>query len=792
MSAAALSDGLEWNVRVSAVESPAVVAKFRHTFDGYWNDNEFEPYDPKQDQERLTSALNRERREDSEPLAPIEVRPYPFQEEILDRLVAERLVHDRRRNLVVAATGTGKTVIAALDFRRERDITGRSPSLLFVAHRKEILRRSRSTFRQALRDPSFGELFVDGYRPAEGQHVFASVQSLSHVDLSSIRPDAYDVVIVDEFHHAEAPTYRRLLEHLRPSILLGLTATPERTDGTDVRAWFDGRIAAELRLWDAIDRGLLSPFQYFGIHDGVDVSSAWKRGQYQNAELEGIYTGHHVRAKLIYNELLEHVADARRMRALGFCVGVDHARFMAREFDRRGIPSLALTGKTPRSERDDAIRKLISREINIIFSVDLFNEGVDIPEVDTVLFLRPTESATLFLQQLGRGLRLCEGKECLTVLDFIGRQHQRFRFDLRFRAATGTTRRQVTRAIEQGFPVLPAGCSMQLDRASRELVLENVRQSIGSNKRSLLRELRSMGRDVGLAEFLHEAGLELADIYRGGRTWTDLRRGAGLPTLEDGPQEARLGKGLGRFVHSDDPEYLEFLSKFFSAEAPSPPGDQTEFRRLLMITAVLFGAEACGHPFEALGIVWDHEAIQHELLALIEVRRSAIAHEPRAFQRSGEIPLKVHCQYRRDEILAAFGQVRKGRLYQPREGVWFDEESRCNLLFVTFKKAEKDYSPSTMYLDHAVSRTEFHWQSQSTTTATKKKGLRHLEHRELGITPLLFVREHKKDDRGIAAPYTFLGPAELVQAEGTRPMNITWRLEAAMPVEVYRAARMVA
>ncbi len=232
------------------------------------------PYDPDRDAEQLDQALRvagglQDRVTATLALSGLQVRAYPHQEDILQRLQAEREVHDRHRNLVVAATGTGKTVIAALDYAR---MPGR-PSLLFVAHRKEILEQSRRTYREVLADGAFGELYVGGERPERWEHVFASVQSLTAYGVSSLPADRFAVVVVDEFHHAEAATYRQLLAHLQPRELLGLTATPERADGLDVRALFGGRAAAELRLWEALENDLLCPFHYFGVSDATDLSA---------------------------------------------------------------------------------------------------------------------------------------------------------------------------------------------------------------------------------------------------------------------------------------------------------------------------------------------------------------------------------------------------------------------------------------------------------------------------------------------------------------------------------------
>lgn len=297
LSRSALVDGLEWNVRLSSVATPDLVRKFAGTFDSYWADPAFVDYDPDRpvDRERLRAALGRDRSATTT-VSGLDVRPYPHQEAILEALEAERTVHDRHRNLVVAATGTGKTVVAALDYARLRASLPRR-RLLFVAHRREILEQSRRMYREVMADGAFGESYVGGERPERWEHVFASVQSLASYGVDRLPADHFDVVVVDEFHHAQAPTYRRLLDHLTPRELLGLTATPERGDGVDVREHFAGRTAYELRLWDALSADLLVPFHYFGVADDVDLQGVeWKRGSYDVAALDAVYTGNDARA----------------------------------------------------------------------------------------------------------------------------------------------------------------------------------------------------------------------------------------------------------------------------------------------------------------------------------------------------------------------------------------------------------------------------------------------------------------------------------------------------------------
>ena len=399
--------------------------------------------------------------------------------------------------------------------------------------------------------------------------MFASVQSLTSYGVDKIEPDAYDVVVIDEFHHAEARTYRRLLDRLRPRELLALTATPERTDGLDVREFFGGRAAVELRLWDALGADLLCPFHYFAAADGTDLRAiAWRRGRYDDAELGNLYTGNRSRAAIVLGQLRDKVVDPLSMRALGFCVSVDHAEYMAQVFRDAGIPALSVNGSTPPADRAAALNALREREVNALFAADLFNEGLDLPDVDTVLLLRPTESATLFQQQLGRGLRRTRDKPVLTVLDFVGQHRREFRFDHRLAALTGLTRRGLQQAVERNFPFLPSGCQIVLDRQTQQVVLDNLRSQVGGRWQQLAAELRRYG-DVDLATFLTESGLELADVVRSDRSWTALRRAAGLPTRSGGDAEDALLRRNRAFVHVDDPKRGALYRRMLSDDPPA-------------------------------------------------------------------------------------------------------------------------------------------------------------------------------------------------------------------------------
>ncbi|MDX6223884.1 MAG: hypothetical protein QOE64_260, partial [Frankiales bacterium] len=633
LSRSALVDGLEWNVRLSSVGTPDLLRKFGGTFDTYWANPSFVDYDPDnaEDAERLRQALGRDRITLTGSLVSgLEVRPYPHQDAILEALESERTVHHRHRNLVVAATGTGKTVVAALDYARLRT-TLPGDRLLFVAHRKEILDQSRRTYRVVLADGSFGEIYVGGERPERWEHVFASVQSLAAYGVDRLPPDHFDVVVVDEFHHAQAVTYRRLLDHLKPRELLGLTATPERGDGVDVREQFGGRTAFELRLWEALSADLLVPFHYFGVADDVDLQGIeWKRGAYDVAALDKIYTGNDARAAKIVRETTDKVTDVLRMRALGFCVSVDHARYMAEVFTRAGIPSLAVSGETAPADRAEALQRLRSLDVNCLFAADLFNEGLDLPQVDTVLFLRPTQSSTVFLQQLGRGLRRAPGKAVLTALDFIGQHRREFRFDVRYRALTGSSRKALIADIERGFPFLPSGSQLVLDRVAQRIVLDNVRQQLRLTRRDLVADVRSHG-DRSLAQYLDESGRELADVYKQSGSWTVLRREAGLPTLPAGPDESNLLKRGVAFAHVDDPERAALYARLADPDGPTYDDLTDREQRLARMLFFLLWPDRGGHQSyqDGLDHLRRHPAVCAEIRELVALGLDCARHVPR-------------------------------------------------------------------------------------------------------------------------------------------------------------------
>src|SRR5690554_3125818 len=386
-SRSALTDGLEWNVKVTTKEIPHIIDKFQKTFDSYWNNSEFELYNSsKLEDLDKTLQQNKFGKSTKEIVNFFDLKPYHYQSEILEKLKVERTIHGSFKNLVVAATGTGKTMISAFDYKRYNQDYPQS-KFLFIAHRIEILRQSLHTFRNVLKDQNFGELFGDGYVPSAKNAVFATIQTLAAQAETFTDPEYYDYIVMDEVHHVSARNYQKVIDYYNPKVLLGLTATPERMDGKNILKDFNYRTAAEIRLPDALNNKLLCPFQYFGISDAVDYSKIkWNNGRYDVEELTNILTANDIRVNDILKNLESYTKDFRNVSAIGFCASIKHATFMKSKFSEVGLSAECLTSENSK-DRIDILHRFKSKEINYLFVVDIFNEGVDIPEIDTVCFL---------------------------------------------------------------------------------------------------------------------------------------------------------------------------------------------------------------------------------------------------------------------------------------------------------------------------------------------------------------------------------------------------------------------
>ena len=643
-----------------------------------------------------------------------------------------------------------------------------------------------------LRDHAFGEVLAGGMEPESFDHLFATIDSVVSRDLL-VRWGAshWYAVVVDECHRLAAGRFDAFVTAVRPRVLLGLTATPERSDGKPILGYFnnrpDGAPAVELRLWHALDQQLLCPFEYYACDDDTDFSAVPWAQPGEVTAIDKLLTGNHIRARLVLNEWRRLAGEPAEGRALVFCVSVAHAQFMTGCFTQAGIKALCVVGDTPPDERRRAPERLARGEVAALVTCDLYNEGVDLPMVDTLLLLRPTQSPVLFQQQIGRGLRLSPGKESCLILDFVGRHREDFRFDRLLSTLTGLPRGQLIEAVDKGFGSLPPGCHIHLQRQAREQVLRSLRKLVQQNWRRLQTELQAYaalrGRSaVRLATFLREQAIGLDELYRSqGRSgWTNLKRDAGLLATPPGAEDGYFGRRFGDLLHVDDPARTDLLLKVAEPGASYAPQGERERQLLQMFAYQVDGqTRQTGSGEDFLQRLRAHPELLAELGEIGEVLQPTSSLQQRAVPGLEDVPLCLHAAYGVREILTAVGWLTAARRTPFQAGVLALHERKVELLFVTLDKRE-GYHEKIAYHDYAISAERFHWQSQNSAGPETSAGRRYLESPGNGWRFQLFVRTAK------GQPYRACGPVVLEQAEGNKPMSIHWRLEVPLPGRLFR------
>jgi superfamily II DNA or RNA helicase len=845
LSNSALRSGHEWNVKLPSASHISVYSSAGNQFEELWTNSHSQPvtdellaiYEEKYHQERqytrtadpspLRSLVFRE--ENCDEVAELElaysaqssaeanISPNEMQKSALAALKRTRM-DGNTKGVVVAATGTGKTFLSAFDAQAFQ-----AKSLLFLAHRDELLEGAKDTFVNVFGDVDMCGKFTGTERQWEKPFLFSTVQTMHREEnLRLFQRDRFDYIVVDEFHHAQAETYRTVLDYFQPKFLLGLTATPERMDGREVLELCDYNLVYEIRLRDALAGGLLAPFHYFGLADPtVDYDDIEQRGgQFdEHALVRALRT--HERVKYVIDMMETFGHDGDRRIALGFCATIEHAEFMAQEFNLRGYRSAVLTGRDSPNVRRDVIRRLEDPldSLQIIFTVDVFNEGIDVPKVNLLLFLRPTESATIFLQQLGRGLRKAENKEYVTVLDFIGNYQKSFVVPL---ALSGQFNHRafdkdsLRVAVETEFADLPEGCAVDLEPVSREQILkkiDEVRLDRNHMLMDLYREFRSLlGRPPEIEDFLYaENAPGLCFFISRYNSWVETKERMGDANERDrqllnSSEHLHLVRRLEKMfplkwpyefvilqecVRSHDglttiDDVLGRLLKRFGhvvCKERHRPYVERAMLRLSETTSsqgVIFGAVEGDtfHLSHNIRVLWsEFEAYLNQRLeyGLIEFQRT---YRPTEFFRN-TASLILYQNYTRNELIFLFQA-------NVQEGSWREGISKVRnhyLLFINLKKGEK-MAEHLRYHDQFIDNQTFHWQSANQTSHESERGQDYVHHDERGIHIHLFIRKFEKM-HGMTLPFMYLGEVNYVSSHGNRPMNITWKLSHPVPHDLF-------
>lgn len=814
LSQSAFTKGLEWNMRVTSIENKHIIEKAQASFDSYWNSENFESVDNDEDLRKFEKAISQERHKqtdvnDDSTEIVVRFERKIHQIKVLEQLQYERQVMKSYRNLIIAATGTGKTAISAFDFKdynkEFRKQHHRNARLLFVVHREQILKQARATFRSVMADGNFGEIWTGTTRPAsEGslEHLFVTVQTFSSriEDFRRLGAKFYDYIVIDEVHHATADTYRKVFEIFSPAILIGLTATPERMDGKQIKPDFNNRFAAEIRMYDALNQQLLCPFSYFCVaDDSVNLAEiTFRGGKYDTNELS-LALINNERIGIIDRALQRYLTNPQEVKAVCFCVTIKHANFMAEMLGRK-YKAAALTSENKDRHRD-ILTKFTRGEINYLCVVDIMNEGYDIPEIDTILFLRPTESLTIFLQQLGRGLRIADGKTELTVLDFIAQANKQYDYESRFRALTGGSRKSTEDGIRNGFLFLPRGCNIEMERVAREHILETVKNSVFNLKR-IRQEIQNFedttGQSLTILNFLNYYDLEAYALYnKSDKSWNALKRSVGL--LKDKPSRLQLEveKYIYQLIHINDIDFIKAIRKVVESDFSLDVIESLPKHYALMLYYNIFFKKleklntdmrtAFRSIQDALHALKGMSSLRQELGELLDVTEHNINRVMKPL--CDELDFKLYGLYSRDEInIIADGDISRGAYMA---GKYDLKKYKIQMLFCTINKSDKEYSVETMYEDYAIDPNTFHWQSQNNTRADSPTGRLYTEQSRNGWRFLLFVRDTKCNSYGFKNPYYCLGFVDFIDAKGECPMTINWKMREPIPASLYEIAAAV-
>lgn len=811
LTQSALKSNVEWNVEIISKKTDPFINEVLEEFTEIWDSLDEVTDEFLNEYENFINKLK-----DYNKKNPVQ---FEYKKEIIPNTMQQRAIsnleklrnYGEKRALVIAATGTGKTFMSAFDVKQYHP-----KKMLFIVHREEILRKAEESFKKVFNNENLDTGFFTGkQKQYEQKFIFSTIQTLhKHYDLFD--QDEFDYIVLDEAHHAAGDSYQKVLNYFNPNFLLGMTATPERCDNADIFEMFDNNVAIEVRLHEAMEEELVVPFHYFGITDIDEV------------HLEGINMDDTaaVAKALKINQRVDYIVeqmnlygyDGDKRKCLGFCVNIDHAKFMCDEFNKRGIKSACLTGDDSSDLRQSYMKRLENEEdeLEVIFTVDIFNEGVDIPSVNLVLMLRPTNSPIIFIQQLGRGLRKSKNKEFLTVLDFIGNHNRAFLIAIALKGSRYYDKDSLKVSVKNDFMNIPGSTFVKLDPISKERILQQLE----------FENFNSM-------KYLKEEYLSFKALLKGRvpRYLMDYLKYEGAPDpikfiRKEGTYLEFLSKMEDYSVYKElcaNKEYMKYL-KYISDMLPLKRS--FEFAILLdLISKKKMRFEDCKQSIHKYIEYIDDDSVKHSIETLnFEFYDSSqktrwnpfiIKHE-NYIELDPTLTNYLNDQYKKNYILDSlhFGlSLYRQEFEEKNYGLpFFKLYSQYSMqevalvsnyrkthssfrgsglltngneyyLFVDLHK-DANIKESINYKDKFISRKKFQWQSPNSTKQDSQRGLNIIHNKERGINLHLFVRKFKEIDRQIQ-PYIYVGKINTYEYEGNQPITIQTKLEHELPSKLY-------
>lgn len=815
----ALTCNKEWNILFRSFPNGTMLLDAQKEFDSLWNDEKTTPLTQGWIDDYRQYLTQQERTVNTpKPAAPFrridgariekgdvessgdtirpQITPNRMQQSALEALEA---LHERNepRALLVSATGTGKTYLSALDVERQKP-----HRVLFIAHRKRILSASKESFERVLGHRYSYGLYQGSQRSKDTSCIFAMIGTLAK-HLGEFAPEDFDYVIIDEAHRTGAAGYRAILDYFRPKFVLGMTATPSRTDGYDVYGLFNHIIAYRITLQDALENDMLTPFHYFGIADlEIDEEAC------DDVTLFGKLTSE-ARLDHIIRKIEEYTVEKSRRKGLVFCGRNEEASFFAHAFNERGLPSMAISGSSSDAERDEAICKLERGELEYLFSVDIMNEGVDIPSLNQIIMLRKTESSIIFIQQLGRGLRKHEGKEYTLVLDFIGNYQRNYLVPIALSGDRTYNKDTLRKVVKEGSEVIPGCSTISFDRISEKRIFKALEEGrFGDAKliRSEYEHLKQLlGRIPSLRDFDENDAIDPLIIIRKYDSYAAFLQ--------------KYEKSIPSSLDKKDLDYLKFISKKLAS------GKRKE--DLLVLKRLLSGHEP--HPFSLIVNDVGQEcacAIKRMLLGEFSTAGQQVAAFEQgslrlspAFSRALENPYFAQCvvdvvefglaraekrysdlyedtgfvlneKYSREDVSILLNWEKEPN-YQNIGGYFYDEKTNTFPVFIDYEK-DPSISITTQYEDRFVTDRKIIAISKSNRTIESPEIKRLSNEKQNGMRCYLFVRKNK-NDKDSGKEFYFLGRMHptgefkeiVMEDEKTSAVEITYALEQPVRADLY-------
>lgn len=808
----ALKSNIEWNVEIISKQNGSFIKEVLKEYNHLWG------MSVEADEEFICSyqefLKNFERTQPSQHLIYEHKKQYIIPNRMQKRAMEnlERLrSFGESKALVIAATGTGKTYMSAFDVK-----SFKPKKLLFIVHREEILKKAKETFEMLLPNAgiNFG-LLTGNHKNKEADYVFATNLTISNC-YHEFEKDEFDYIIIDEAHHATSSTYQIILDYFEPKFTLGMTATPERSDSRNVFDLFDNNVALEVRLHEALEDELVIPFHYFGITDIEDIDLS-------DINIDDIAE---ITKRLKVNERVDFIVekmdfyghDGEKRKGLGFCASIEHAQYMTSEFNKRGYNSICLTGEDSSDRREMYISKLENDEdeLEFIFTVDIFNEGVDIPSVNTVLMLRPTNSPIVFIQQLGRGLRKWENKSFLTVLDFIGNHNKTFLIAIALNGSRYYDKESLKMAVATGFASIPGATHIQMDKISQERILAQIDRENFNSMKYLKEEYNEFKKlNQGRIPFLLLDYLK----YDGAPDPVKFidREKSYIQWVSKVEKEGRLKELL---LNED----FEGTMKELSSKLPLKRIYEFVIIRYLLDHDIINVQTAKEQILKMIDGI-DEDSILHafEYLNQNYYDSMQLKNKPRLFQyEDGQLSktplfarLLLNEEYRtyiedvisygifryEKEFKREYVGVPQFKLYEQYQmidaallsnyrkihssfrGSGLLANGKEYFLFVDLHK-EEDVKESINYKDKFISTREFQWQSVNNTTQQSERGKDIIFNKQRGVNLHLFIRKYKEID-GKTEPYIYIGKGNVIEFEGNKPITVKMKLENEVPATLY-------